>query len=220
MKLTQVNFSSNQYISEEHPKVQIYLHHTAGSADPFAVFKGWESNQEKIATCVTVGGKPNKTKTWVDGEVVQGFSSKFWAYHLGLKESTFQKFKVPYKSLDKISIGIEVCNFGGLTYREGRYYTYVNSVIPEEDVIELEKPFRGYKYVHAYTDAQIAAIKDLLILWRDKYKIPLKYNEDIWDVTPRALKGEPGVFTHNSVRYDKIDVTPQPKLIEMLKSLG
>ena len=49
--------------------------------------------------------------------------------------------------------------------------------------------------------------------------IPLKYNPDIWDVTTRALKGESGVYTHNSVRYDKVDVSPQPKLIEMLQSL-
>ena len=56
-------------------------------------------------------------------------------------------------------------------------------------------------------------------MWKDKYKIPLTYNEDIWDVTTRALKGESGLFTHCSVRYDKVDVYPHPKLIEMLKSL-
>jgi len=34
MKLTQTSFPTNQYIAEEHPKVQIYLHHTAGNANP------------------------------------------------------------------------------------------------------------------------------------------------------------------------------------------
>ena len=219
MKLTQTPFSSNQYIVEEHPKVQIYIHHTAGNADPFAVFKGWESNTERIATCVTVGGKPGKNTTWQDGEVAQGFSSKYWAYHLGLKESTFQKYGVPYKSLDKISIGIEICNWGQLTLKDGKFYNYVNKEVAKEDVCELDKPHRGYKYYHNYTDAQIAATKDLLILWRDRYGIPLTYNEDIWDITTRALKGEKGVFTHNSVRTDKVDVYPHPKLVEMLKSL-
>ncbi len=219
MKLTQISFPADQYIVEEHPKKQIYLHHTAGNADPFAVFKGWENNKERIATCVSIGGKPKKNSNWIDGEVVQGFSSKYYGFHLGLKEATFQKFKIPYQSLDKISIGIEICNFGGLTYKEGKFYTYVNSVIPEEEVVELLTPYKNYKYVHAYTDAQITAVKDLLILWNQKYSIPLKYNEDIWDVTPRALKGEAGIYTHNSVRFDKIDITPQPKIIEMLKSL-
>jgi hypothetical protein len=55
--------------------------------------------------------------------------------------------------------------------------------------------------------------------WNKKYEIPLEYNDDIWDVTKRALSNEKGVFTHNSVRPDKADVFPQPELIEMLKSL-
>jgi hypothetical protein len=33
------------------------------------------------------------------------------------------------------------------------------------------------------------------------------------------LMGDPGVYTHNSVRPDKTDVSPQPKLIDMLKKL-
>jgi hypothetical protein len=220
MKLTQVTFPANQYIAEEHPKSQIYIHHTAGNADPFAVFKGWESNTERIATCVSVGGKPSAGAKWEDGEVVQGFSSKHWAYHLGLKESTFQKYGVAYKSLDKISIGIEVCNWGQLTLKDGKYFNYVNREVPADQVCKLDKPHRGFQYYHDYTDAQIAAIKDLLVLWKDKYGIPLTYNADIWDITTRALKGEKGVFTHNSVRTDKVDVYPHPKLIAMLQSLS
>ena len=212
------NFSANQYYAEEHGKKQIYIHHTAGNSNGINVFKDWESNQERIATCVTICGKPKNTE-FKDGQIVQGFSSKHWAYHLGLKESTFSKFNVPYKSLDKISIGIEVCSWGQLTFKNGKYYTYVNSTVPASEVIELATPHRGYKFYHAYTDAQIVSVEKLLRHWGNTYGIPLTYNPDIWDVTPRALKGESGVFTHNSVRYDKVDVFPQPKLIEMLKTL-
>ena len=70
-----------------------------------------------------------------------------------------------------------------------------------------------------YTDAQIQSVKELLLLWKDKYNIPLTYHEDIWDITPRALKGEPGVYTHNSVRTDKVDIYPCPRMIAMLKTL-
>lgn len=217
MNLKQVQFPATQYMAEEHPKVQIYLHHTAGNASGEQVFTGWASNAERIATCVSISGPgPNS----VDGQIVQGFSSKHWAYHLGLKESTFHKFNVPYKSLDKISIGIEVCNWGQLTLKDGKFYNYVNREIPANQVCELAKPHRGFKYYHNYSDAQIQSIKDLLLLWKDKFGIPLTYNEDIWDVTPRALRGEKGVFTHNSVRLDKVDMYPHPKLIEMLKSLS
>jgi hypothetical protein len=93
----------------------------------------------------------------------------------------------------------------------------VGGEIPADQVTELDKPYKGYKLWHSYTDEQIASIKDLLILWSTKYGIPLEYNEDIWAVTKRALKNEPGVYTHNSVRPDKADV--YPKLIAMLQSL-
>jgi hypothetical protein len=219
MKLTQTPFPSTQYIAEEHTKKQIYLHHTAGNANPFQVFTSWASNQERIATCVTIGGLPKQGSNWIDGEVVQGFGSKHWAYHLGLKESTFQKFNVPYRSLDKTSIGIEICNWGQLTIQNGKFYNYVNREVPANEVCELATPHRGFKYYHNYTDAQIAAVRELLILWKQRYNIPLTYNPDIWDVTPRSLRGDAGVFTHNSVRYDKVDVYPHPKLIQMLQSL-
>jgi len=219
MKLTQHPFPANQYIAEEHPKSQIFLHHTAGNASPFDTYGGWASNAERIATCVVIGGKPKAGSSWQDGEVVQGYSSKFWAYHLGLKESTFHKFNTPYKSLDKISVAIEICNWGQLTFRNGKYYNYVNREVSTGDVCTLDTPFKGHKYFHNYTDAQISAVKDLLLLWKQRYNIPLTYHNDIWDVCPRALRGEAGVYTHNSVRYDKVDVYPHPKLIQMLKSL-
>jgi hypothetical protein len=219
MKLTQTQFPASQYIAEEHPKTQIYLHHTAGNPDPFGVFRWWSNTPERVATCISIGGKPKPGQNWIDGEVVQGFSSKYWGYHLGLKQSVFSYNGLPYKSLDKISIGIEICNWGQLSFKDGKYYNYVGGVVAAEDVCTLATPFKGYKHFHNYTDAQIAAVKEMLLSWRDKYNIPLTYNEDIWDITKRALKGEPGVYTHNSVRKDKTDVYPHPKLIAMLKSL-
>ena len=220
MNIKQIPFSENQYMKDEFTKTQIYLHHTAGNSNPIATFSGWESNPERIAVCVTVGGLPGKSVSFTDGLIAQGFSSKFWAYHLGLKESTFQKFGIPYKSLDKVSIGIEICNWGQLTKKGDKFYNYVNKIVPVEEVCTLAVPHRGFTYYHNYTDAQIQSVKELLLLWKAKYGIPLTYHEDIWDVCPRALKGEAGVFTHNSVRYDKVDVYPHPKLIAMLKSIS
>ncbi len=210
MKLTQIDFPKNQYFAEEYPKTQIFLHHTAGGPNAHIVFQGWASNPDKIATCVSISA---------DGEVVQGFSSKFWAYHLGLKTSVFTANGVPYKSLDKTSIGIEICNWGQLTQKDGKFYNYVNKVVPADQVCTLDKPYKGFKFFHDYTDAQIQAVKELLLLWKEKYNIPLTYNEDIWGITSRCLKGEKGVYTHNSCRKDKIDIYPHPKMIEMLKSL-
>ncbi len=216
MNLRQYNFPTSSYMKEEHPKSQIYLHHTAGNFNADDVMRWWIQSPEDVGTCVVISGQG---KGAVDGEVVQAFSSKYWAYHLGLRESTFKKIGVRYRSLDKISIGVELCNWGQLTLKDGKYYNYVGGTVPENQVCKLATPHRGYTYYHDYTDKQIESLKQLLILWNLRYGIPLKYNNDIFDVTARALRGDPGVYTHNSVRWDKVDVYPNPKIINMLQSL-
>lgn len=214
MNIRQINFPESQYIGEVFPKAQIYLHHTAGGPNAENVFNGWGTTRDRIATCVVINGYGSN-----DGQIVQGFSSKFWAYHLGINNSHFSRFRLPFTNLDRISIGIEICNWGQLTQKNSKFYNYVNQEVPTTQVYELATPHKGYKYYHNYTDPQIASTKELLLLWRDRYDIPLTYNPDIWDVTPRALKGEKGVFTHNSVRPDKVDVYPHHKLIEMLQTI-
>ena len=118
-KTTQVSFPLEQYYQDQFPKKQIYLHHTAGNADAKNVFFGWQSDPGRIGTCVSISGKGKNT---IDGEIVQGYSSKFWAYHLGVKTKFFQAMKLPYKELDKHSIGIEICNWGQLTLKDGKFY--------------------------------------------------------------------------------------------------
>jgi hypothetical protein len=92
--------------------------------------------------------------------------------------------------------------------------------VPASQVCELDKPYKGHKYYHAYTDAQIESVRQLLVYWGDLYGISLDYKaSDMWDVSTNALKGVPGVYTHNSYRKDKTDISPQPKMIAMLESL-
>lgn len=206
--IKQVPFEN--YYNEKIDKSQIYLHHTAGGPSGESVFKFWESDPVRVATCVCISN---------DGTIVQGFSSSRWAYHLGLKSSAFTQMRAPYLPLDKMSIGIEICNWGPLTLKEGKYLTYVNKPLKDSEIIKLDVPFKNHLYWHNYTDKQIESTINLLKLWGEKYQIPLTYNEDIWDLTARAFKGEKGVYTHNSVRKDKSDVYPHPKLVEALKSL-
>jgi len=219
-KIKQVPLKESQYFKEEIKKVQIVLHHTAGNSSAPATIKMWDTDDRgRIATCIVVSGKGLSKDTY-DGEICQAFSSKHWAYHLGLKQDVFRAKGVPYLSIDPIAIAIEICNWGPLTLKaDNKYYNYVDREVPYDQVCELSVPYKGFKFYHAYTDAQIQSVKDLLLYWGDLYKIDLTYNEDIWDVSARALKGTNGVFTHNSYRKDKSDVSPQPKLIEMLKTL-
>lgn len=41
----------------------------------------------------------------------------------------------------------------------------------------------------------------------------------MFDICTRAMDGENGIFTHTSVRSEKFDFSPQPKLIKMLQEI-
>jgi len=225
-RLTQAPMPESQYLKKEIPKTQIYLHHTAGNADPYSVIKYWNSTAERVSTAFIIGGKPSgKFATgqtpWVDGEILQCFSSKYSSWHLGgeaaLKRPAGSKTA---NELNLQSIGIELCNWGWLTYKDGKYYNYAKGVVPAADVVELTTPYKGYKFYHRYTDEQLESTLLLLEYLGKTWNIPLGFKGmEIFARDIRAFKGEPGVYTHNSVRNDKWDVSPQPALIEMLKSL-
>jgi len=219
-KIKQVPLRESQYIKEVTEKKQIVLHHTAGGSSGVGTIKMWDNDDRgRIATCVTISGK-GLSKDTSDGEICQAFSSKYWGYHLGLKQDIFKAKGVPYRALDKHAIGIEVCSWGPLDNVNGKFYNYVDREIPADQVTELETPYKGHKYYHRYTDAQIESVKQLLMYWRDIYGIDLTYREeDMWTISTRALQGEVGVYTHNSYRKDKSDIHPCPRMIAMLKSL-
>jgi N-acetyl-anhydromuramyl-L-alanine amidase AmpD len=209
-KIVQSRLKSTQYFQEETPKNQIYLHHTAGNGNAVGVAKYWDSTKDRIATAFIIGNQ---------GTIVQCFSSREWAYHLGLKNAPFSNMGVPYKALDKNSVGIEVCNWGMLKEKNGKFYHYVGGLVDDSEVTELDKPFKGYTYWHKYTDKQIESLRQLVVYLCETYGISKEYNDDIWDLSKRAMKGEDGIFTHNSVRKDKSDMYPCPRVIEMLKNL-
>lgn len=209
-KIVQKRLTADQYHQDKHPKRQIYLHHTAGGPSAISVANFFQSQKGTVATAFVISGS---------GSIVQLFSSKNWAYHLGLQQNVFDAQKVPYKSLDKISIGIEICNYGMLTKRNGYFYNYVNGKVDYKEVETLKTKYKGYIYWQKYTDAQIESTRQLLVYLCETYDIPKTYFESIWNIDARALKGEKGIFTHNSVRTDKADIYPCPRMIEMLKNL-
>jgi N-acetyl-anhydromuramyl-L-alanine amidase AmpD len=209
-KIVQQRLSKDQFLQEEHPKKQIYLHHTAGGGNPIAVAKYFEQKEGKVATAFVIGEK---------GTIVQLFSSKHWAYHLGLKPEVFAEMGVTYRSLDKISIGIEICNYGPLKKQNGYFVNYVGGRVDRSQVTELNGKYKGHIFWQKYTDAQIESTRQLLVYLCDTYGISKEYFDSIFDIDKRALKGENGIFTHNSVRHDKSDIYPCPRMIEMLKNL-
>ena len=209
-KIKQVRLKESQYFAEESAKTQIYLHHTAGNGNAEAVSRYWNGTSDRVATAFVVGQ---------DGLIVQCFSSKHWAWHLGISKAEFKGQGAKYQNLDKASVGIEVCNWGYLKEKDGKFYNYVNARVPESMVTTLDEPFKGFKHWYKYTDAQIESTRQLLVYLCDTYNIPREYRAQIFSLDKEAFKGTPGIYTHNSVRKDKSDIYPCPRMIEMLKSL-
>lgn len=200
-KIVQVPLLESQYYKEEFIKKQIVLHHTAGGSNAKNVVASWKSNTERVATAFIIDG---------EGVIHQCFSSRYWAHHLGTKSSN-------NIMLNKQSIAIEICNWGILTRKGDKYYTYTNKEIPASEVLTLDTPFRGSKYYHKYNAKQIESVRQLIVYLSEVYNIPINYKPTIWDVNVDALKGEQGLFTHVSYRRDKSDCAPDPSLIQMLK---
>lgn len=209
-KIVQRRLSKGQFFEEPSNKTQIYLHHTAGNGNAEGVARFWNSNDSQIATAFVVGE---------NGTIVQCFSSKHWAWHLGIDSQDFATRGLPYKNLNKLSVGIEVCNWGPLKEKNGKFYNYVGGEINPSYVTTLETPYKGYKHWYKYTDAQIEATRQLVVYLCETYGIPKAYRKEIWGLDNEAFKGTKGIYTHNSVRKDKADIYPCPRMIKMLENL-
>jgi N-acetyl-anhydromuramyl-L-alanine amidase AmpD len=208
--IKQVRLKDNQYFAESSPKTQIYLHHTAGNGNAEGVSRYWNGNDSRIATAFIIGE---------NGTIVQCFSSKHWAWHLGIDQEDFARNGAKYSNLNKLSVGIEVCNWGYLKKKGDKYYNYAGGVVNPSYVTELETPYKGYKYWYKYSDAQIESLRQLVEYLCETYDIPKDYRSEIWAIDKEAFKGTKGIFTHNSVRKDKSDMYPDPRVIKMLQNL-
>lgn len=203
-KIELVDFPVDQYFPEEYKKKQIVLHHTVSGPSVRGDLETWIKDKRKIATCIIIDG---------GGVPYQLFSSKYWAGHLGAGNS----------DLDKHSIGIEIDNWGWLkpTSVSNHWQTFYGNIIKSKDVIHYTNGFRGYEYYERYKNSQLRTLGELLLYWNKRYDISLKYHEDMWDVSQRALSGTEGIWSHVSYRpaSEKTDVHPQHSLITMLKTL-
>lgn len=222
MNLIRHNFPTTQYIQEKTTKRQIVLHHTASGPGVDGDIAWWTKTPERVATHFIIDR---------EGTVHQLFDETFWAYHLGLGQKVFTQMKVPYKQLDRQSIGIEIDCWGYLVpHTDGKFYPAKwngTSNVPNTSCRPVEyyyeycrqNKWKGHAYYEKYTTRQLAALKDLLKELTHRHSIPKNYNGDMWAVSARALRGEPGIFAHCSYRNDKSDVHPQPELVTLLKML-
>lgn len=217
--IEQCHLPADEYIHEETEKIQGYWHLTAGWYDGHAVLEQWDRDcQGPVGTTYLIEGFG---KNAIDGHIIQCFNSKYWIYHLGLRQQQFSQFKLPFKRLDKVSIGVEVCNPGPVILTDKGYMAYKH-IFADEEIYELEYPHRGHRYWVKFTEKQIQSMYDLARYLEKVHGIPAKFRGmEIFDMDSRALAGEPGWYTHCSVQYPSIraDIPPQPEVIQMFKSL-
>jgi hypothetical protein len=206
-----------EYKGQKTKKEWVFLHHTAGWENPIKTIDAWANDKRgPIATEFVLGGQNIRTcdKTY-DGVMVQAFPTGFYGWHLGTGSN----------KLHSGSVGLEVCNFGQL--KDGK--TYVGTVAHQVQIVKLPKPFRGHQFWHKYSDLQITGIKDWLLFIADRDDIDIKKGlvelihkkgADAFDHFDLSLVEKTrGLWTHTNVRKDKVDMFPQPELIDMLLTL-
>ncbi len=208
-KIVQVRLKETQYYKEEFPKKQIVIHHTVSNGNAKNVVAWWGKTPTRIGVAFVIDR---------EGIIHQCFSSKHWAHHLGIKSAK-------NKQLNQQSIGIELCAWGSLKRSDlkssivAQFTSSTGTIVPNDEVIALEKPFRGSKYYQKYTDKQLKTLQILLNYLCETYQIPNTYNSDMWDYSRSAMNGSTGIFTHVSYRKDKSDCFPQIELIKTIQNL-
>ncbi len=191
------------YYHQPSPKNQIILHHSA-SADSIATMYHWwrVDGIQHVATAIGIDDL---------GNVGRGYPEDHWAHHIGLRHWHNVR-------LNMYSVAVEIMNWGYLSKQGDKYLNYVNREVPAGKVVALD--FRGQKFFEAYTPAEIATLRKWILLMSLRYDIPIDYREqDLWNVSNNAINGTPGLFTHCSYISWKIDIVPQPLMVEMLKTV-
>lgn len=211
MKIVKKHLTNGQYLTQSFEKFSQFLHHTV-CTNAMSAWRWWNSTPDRVGTPYIIDR---------DGTIIECFDPSLWAFHLGIKgDDNFH---------EKHSVNIELVAAGQLYKVEGEYRFYPlypnirrYTTITEDQVYEFDKPWKGHKYWHIYTEAQLESLKWLL--GKNMLEFPsLNMDNDldkIFDYDPKVVKDHlHGLFTHGSVRKDKLDVFPYPPLIKALKEL-
>ena len=198
----------------------IFLHHTAGNANPYRCIDHWgRDSRGRIATEFVLGGQNHRNNDdEYDGIMVQAFPEGNQGYHLG---------KTGSGRMNRQSVGIEICNMG---YLDNDHKTYVGSQCHPDQVCELDEGFKGKRFWHNYSDKQIKETEKW-IRWvgeRDQIDIRIGLKQFIKKYGPYkgfefqedAHYGKiEGLLTHTNVRNGKMDCYPHPDFVDMIMSL-
>lgn len=212
MEIVKKHLTNGQYLTHEYEKKSIFLHHTEGT-NAMSAWRWWNSTPDRVGTAYIIDR---------DGTIVECFDPKYWAFHLGIHNDDNWH--------EKHSINIELVSAGKL-YQEGKHFRfyplYPNKLryttIPKSEVEELRRDWRGYKYYHKYTEAQMDSVKWLMKEIVVKFPT-IKANTDLksfQEYNSDVIKDHlPGIWSHSTVRRDKTDIYPGPDVLKSLEEVN
>lgn len=164
---------SGYYYDRVYPKERIVLHYTAGHIRSDLQTLTRQDYHVSVPFVIARSGT-----------IFQLFSSKFWSGHIGQGIGNTGNGNAQ----DKVTIGIELSNYGYLTPKNGNLETCYSRVkdktgkVGPEDIycsqqevsayIKLTTPYRLQSYYAAYTDAQYESLILLLRYLTTQYAIP------------------------------------------------
>lgn len=202
------NGFTGYFYNQRYTKKKVVLHFTVGHLKGDLLSLTSESRGH-VSTAFVVAR---------DGMVYQLFSSAAWSYHLGRSALGGNG------NQSKISIGIEISNYGPLVKKGNELHTaYSKAADPrrsKDDVyctmddtdqyIKLPKKYRGYQYFANYTNEQYHAIIVLLRYLTNTYEIPRKFVDEAnrFSTTRAGSADFEGITSHVNFRTDKFDIGP------------
>jgi len=140
-----------------------------------------------------------------DGKIYQFFPLRYWAFHLGIKNSGGK--------YDRSTIGIEIVNVGPLKLRNNRMCYWPNdftaTFCKADDTSKyatLKTPWRNYNYFANFMKAQYESVAALCALLCKLENINNTIISNPMDYQLSAIDDFNGIFTHATVRKDKVDV--------------
>ena len=230
LEIDRAYLDGDEYVKDygEIQPENFFIHHTAGWNNPYNTINSWNKDKRgRVATQYCIGGTSVRVGSYGDdkynGQVVECFPDYYIGWHLG---------KVGNFNMSKYSSAVEINNFGYVTKKDGKYYTYVNTEVPESMVCDLGYEFKGHQYWHAYTKEQIESLRLLIAHAKKIYpKIDMTaglpqllkdgvHPKDAFGFNDDAYNGRvKGLWTHTNVRKDKYDCFPQIELVNLLKTI-
>lgn len=210
----------DEYVHEKLKNEYVMLHHTAGGANPFACIDMWaKDTRGRIATEFVLGGQDHKNgNSKYDGVMVQAFPEGNIGWHIGNSGSGY---------MNRRTVGLEICSMGNL---DKDMKTYVGSKAIDSQVATLSEVFRNAIHWHKYSDKQISEVEKWLKFIGERDGIDLRVGLQKWikEQGPTKAFGYQddayygkvkGLLSHTNVRRDKMDVYPDPRLVDVILSL-